>query len=156
METFWKLKSEKMALDTGVLMEYIVKRAPYRRKVLALFESAAEGNIKLYVSPITLSETIYVASRIYEASSIPNPNEEALKYVEWLKDKMSVINVTEEVMTRAGELKKELRIALPDCYVIATAEQVEASPLFRKVEREMKPVLSKLEELGVLFLDRIE
>ncbi len=100
METFWKPKSERMALDTGVLVEYIVKRAPYRRKVIALLESAAEGNIKLYVSPITLSETIYVASRIYEASSIPNTNEEALKYIEWLKDKISVVSITEEVMTR--------------------------------------------------------
>jgi len=31
---------------------------------------------------------------------------------------------------RAGELKKALHIALPDCYVIATAEKVDAIPLF--------------------------
>ena len=146
---------ERMVLDTGVLVEYIVKRAPYRRKVANLFRGADRGSIKLFMSPITLSETLYVASRIYEASSTPNPNEEALKYVEWLKGRVSVVSVTEEVAERAGELKKELRVALPDCYVIATAELIEASPLFRRVERQMKPVLDRLEELGALFLDRI-
>ncbi|MDK2384519.1 MAG: hypothetical protein QI199_06915 [Candidatus Korarchaeota archaeon] len=65
------------------------------------------------------------------------------------------VNITEEIEKRAGELKKELHLALPECYVIATAELIKGSPLFRRVEKEMEPVLDKLEELGVLFLDSI-
>ena len=155
MGTSSRAEPERIVLDTGVLVEYIVKRAPYRHKVVDLFKNADEGNIKLFMSPITLSETLYVASRIYEASSTPDPNEEALKYVEWLKGRVSVVSITEEIAKRAGELKKELRMALPDCYVIATADHIEGSPLFRRVEREMEPFLDRLEKLGVLFLDLI-
>ncbi len=155
MEESPRARPERIVLDTGVLVEYIVKRAPYRHKVVKLFSDADGGNVRLFMSPITLSETLYVASRIYEASSVLNPNEEALKYVEWLKVRISVARITEETAKRAGELKKELRIALPDCYVIASAELMGGSPLFRGVEREMEPVLDKLEELGVLFLDSI-
>ena len=150
-----ELTLKRIVLDTGVLVEYIVERAPYRFKVGKLFEKAAEGMVSLYVSPITLSETLYVASRIYVASSLSNPNEEALNYMGWVKSRLNIVGITEDVVVRAGELKKVLRLALPDCYVIAVAEEIDATALFRSVEREMKPVLSKLEELGVAFLSQL-
>ncbi len=150
------LKGEKLVLDTSVLVEYIVKRAPYRFKVEKLFKEAIKGEVELYVNPITLSETLYVASRIYEAASVPNPNEEALNYITWLKGRINIIEITEEVAVKAGELKKTLHIALPDCYVIAVAEKINAIPLFKRIEKEMKPILNKLKELKVKFLDQIQ
>lgn len=39
-------------------------------------------------------------------------------------------------------LKKRMGIALADCCLIATAEEVDATPLSKKVEDGMKPVLS--------------
>jgi len=146
-------RTRKIVPDTGVLAEYIIEKAPYRAKAEKILREAATGNIELLLTPITLSETLYVASRIYEAASLPRPNEEALNYILWLKTIAKTVEADEETAIRAGELKKTLRIALPDCYVIAAAEKTGATPLFRKPEEEMKPVLGELKRLGVKFLD---
>jgi len=147
---------EKLVLDTSVLVEYIVLRAPYRPKVGRLFDKASTGEVKLYVSAVTLSETFYVASRIYQIAKVVDPNVEALDYVEWIKKRAQVVEVDEDIALRAGELKKLLHIALPDCYVIATAEVVEATPIFKRAERVMEPILNNLRKLKVKFLDEVE
>ena len=147
---------KKLVLDTSVLVEYIVSKSPYRPKVVKLFDRASKGELELYVSAVTLSEVLYVATRIYQVSGAVDPNREALNFVEWIKKRTNVVNVDEAIASRAGELKKLLHIALPDCYVIASAETVNAAPLFRKVEEEMVPVLSNIKKLGVKFLDEIE
>jgi len=120
-----------------------------------LFDKAGRGDLKLFVGTVTLSETIYVASKIYQAAGLENPNIEALYFVEWIRGRVKVMSINEDVAMRAGELKKQLRIALPDCYVISVAEAINAKPLFRKQESEMTSVIDRLEELGVLFLDKI-
>ena len=52
-------------------------------------------------------------------------------------------------------MKKALRIALPDYYVIATAEKANAIALFKRMEKEMKHIFDDLERLGVKFPDQI-
>jgi len=103
-----------------------------------------------------LSEILYVASRIYQAAKIDEPNNKALDFIEWVKNKVKIVNVNESIALRAGEIKKQFRLALPDCYVIATAEDMDAKPLFRKIEEEMKPVLGELRRLGVEFLEEMQ
>ena len=147
---------ERLVLDTGVLIEYIVLRSPYRPVVAKLFEEATAKKLELYVNAITLSETLYVASRIYRAAKVSKPNREALDFIEWIMSKARVVDVSTDIALRAGKLKKRLRIALPDCYVLATAQAVGATPLFRKPEEEMRPVMNELRELGVKFLDEIK
>ena len=147
--------SRKFSLDTSVLIEYIVKSAPYRLKVVELLEKSATGEFELYLSPIILTEALYIASRVYEIAGEENPNESALNYVTWIKKRCNVIDIDDFISMRAGELKKALHIALPDCYVIATAEKVDAIPLFKKIEKKMKPVSEILKKLRVKFLDQI-
>ncbi len=150
-----KYSNEKFVLDTSVLIEYIIKRAPYRKKVEEIFNKSIQGEIKLYVPTTTLSELIYVASRVYKAANISEPNKEAINYAEWIKINTTIIEITEEIALKAGELKKELRIALPDCYVIATAQKMKATPLFKRKEKEMIKIEDKLRKLGVKFLNEI-
>ena len=64
---------ERFVLDTSVIVDYIVLRSAYRPKVVKLFDKVLRSELELYVSPITLSESLYVASRIYEASGIKDP-----------------------------------------------------------------------------------
>lgn len=45
---------------------------------------------------------------------------------------------------------------MQDCYAIASAEAVKATPLFKKLEEEMKPIISELRSLGVKFLEEIK
>lgn len=68
--------------------------------------------------------------------------------MEWIRRRAKVVGVDEDIAIRAGELKKRLRIALPDCYVIALAEVIEAKPVFRMVRRKIEPVLDELKRLG--------
>ncbi|RLG60897.1 PIN domain nuclease [Candidatus Geothermarchaeota archaeon] len=149
-------KEDKLVLDTGVFIEYIVRRALYRSVVERLFTKAVVGRIKLYTTSVTLSETLYIASRIYEAASEEDPNRLAADYIKWIRERVSVIEVSNEIIFSAGELKKTLHLALPDCYVIASASAVDGIPLFRSIEREMKPVLNKLKTYGVKFLEELE
>jgi predicted nucleic acid-binding protein len=76
--------------------------------------------------------------------------------VEWVRSRTQIVSVDESIAIKAGELKKQLHIALPDCLVIASAEAIKAAPLFRKPEEEMKPSMSTLRQLGVKFLGEIE
>ena len=147
---------KRLVLDTSVLIEYIMAKAPYRLKVEELFRAAREGRVELYVNTLTLGEVLYVASRVYKAAGVSNPNAYALDYVEWLKTRVNVVDLTENIALMAGEFKKKLRIALPDCVVLATARELNATPVFRGPEKEMKHVLGELEKLGVLFLSQLE
>jgi len=146
---------EMLVLDTGVLVEYIVEKAPHRRKVEQLFAGIEAGEVQLYMNPITMSETLYVASRIYEAAGLKDPNEEAIKYLNWVRKRVRLFGIYDETAIRAGELKKELRLALPDCYVLATSEEMGATPLFAKPATEMYPILGRMRELGVRFLEEV-
>jgi len=146
----------RLVVDTSILIEYIVKSAPHRGRVVGLFEKASSGEFELYVSPITLSEALYIASRIYGMAGARDPNGDALDYILWVKGRTRVAKVDEDLAIRAGELRKLLGISLPDCYVIATAEAVEAIPLFKGVEREMEPILTGLKGLNVEFLEGFE
>ena len=144
--------TEKIVLDTSIVVEYVILRSRHRSKVIELFEKASRNEVILYVTPVTLSEVLYVVSRIYRVAGVPDPNREALDFIEWLSSRVKTIEIGRDVAIRAGELKKKLRIALPDCYVIAVAEKLGATPLFKKVEEEMEPVISELESLGARFL----
>ncbi len=111
--------AEKLVLDTSVIIEYIIKNSPYKPLIDKLFEKAENNELKLYLTPITLSELLYVASRIYKAAGIKEANREALNSAYWVASITNIIHPSIEVALEAGELKKKLRLALPDCYVIA-------------------------------------
>ena len=146
----------RLVLDTSVLVDYIVLKSPYRTKVAKLFNKASTDKLELYINTVTLSETLYVASRIYQAADAENPNREAADLIDWIKNRAKIIIVDEAIALRAGELKKQLHIALPDCNVISSAEAVYATPVFKNVEEEMKPVIEKMRKLNVKFLDEMK
>lgn len=143
---------EKYVVDTGVLVEYIVGDSSHRSAVADLLEGVLKKIADLYVTPITISEIIYVASRLYELAGVEKPNEEALDFVNWLTLRVKVVEVTPDIAVEAGELKKKLRIALSDCYVIATAIKLQAKAFFLRPEKEMHEKIEMLRELPLAFL----
>ncbi|MEM2293980.1 MAG: hypothetical protein QXX41_11965 [Nitrososphaerota archaeon] len=66
------------------MIEYIVKGSPYRGAVKKMLDDVLAKVAELYLTPITVSEIIYVAARIYELAGIEKPNEEVLNFIEWL------------------------------------------------------------------------
>ncbi|MEM2739987.1 MAG: PIN domain-containing protein [Candidatus Bathyarchaeia archaeon] len=143
---------EKYVVDTSVLVEYIVRGSPHRSAVEKLLDDALKKIVELYVTPITISELVYVASRLYELAGVEKPNEEALNFAEWLTAKVKVAEVTLDIAFEAGDLRKKLRIALSDCYVIATAIKLQMKALFLKPEEEMLDRIKELRELPIVFL----
>ena len=146
---------QRLVVDTSVVIEYVNEAGELHEKAVRLFEKAIIGDVELYATPLTLSEVLYVASRVYQAAGVTDPNGEAVRLARWLAGIARVVSLDERIALRAGELKKMLRISLADCYVIATAEALGATPLFRHAEAEMKPILAELRRLGVKFLDEI-
>ena len=144
-------------VDTGVLIEYLDESSPLARKVEALFEDAIKGEVVLHTVSSVIAELLYVAHRFYAMMKIPEPNRRAYEYLAWLQHYVGlrVISLDDRLALEVGELKKALRIALTDCAVIACARRINATPLFRRIEREMEPVLAELKRLGVAFLEHI-
>ena len=143
---------DEYVVDTGVLVEYIVRNSPLRGKVSSLLDDAGRGRVKLYVPVTTLSELLYVSSRIYAIAGIRDSDTAALVFIDWLKTRVELVGVDENIALMAGELKKMYRLALPDCIVLAVAEKYGTRPLFRKVEKGMKQYERELRDRGVVFL----
>ena len=144
-----------MIVDTGVLIEYINEAGKYHEKVRKLIESGSSDS--LLVTPITLSEVLYVSYRVYKAAGLSEANDYAREFVEWLLSRLKVTEVNHEIVVKAGEIKKKYGIALLDCYVIATADYLKDKALFKK-EKEILQVLDRIRnDLGdvVAFIDEI-
>ena len=147
----------RYVVDVSILAEYIVAKSPYRERVTKLLHRCERGEIELYLPSINLSELIYVTARIYAWAGSDNPNEETMNYVSYLRGiGVRVLSPDERAVIKAGELKKELRLSLADCYILATAERLGAVPLFKRVEDEMKQIESKLRKQGLKVLDELE
>lgn len=80
----------------------MVLRSPYRAKAAKLPGKTLAGELKLYIGATTLSETLYVASRIHQATSTDNTNEEALDIAEWVKSRAQAANKDETLRRGRG------------------------------------------------------
>jgi len=83
----------RLVLDAGILVEYIVAGSPYREFVEDLFSKSKRGELELYVSAVTLAEVLYVASRIYSAAGVEDPNREAENFATWIASRARIVNV---------------------------------------------------------------
>ena len=147
------LKIGRLALDTSVIVEYIVEGSEFEELVSKLLEGRL--NVELYVNPVTLSEVLYVAERIYRVAGIKNSNARALEFILWLENKVKMVEVDEFLWKTAGEIKKIFHISLPDAYAIATGIKIQGKTLFRKAEKEMEKKKEELMKKGVIFLDEL-
>jgi len=144
---------ERLALDTSVLIELIIAGSPYRDYVENLFLKSRRGEVELYVNTVTLAEVVYVAARIYKLAGVRDPNAEAERFTAWLSYKAKIVEVDTRLAKLAGELRKKLGIALPDCFTIALANTINGKALFKRIEREMRDVVEELRKLNVIFLE---
>jgi predicted nucleic acid-binding protein len=130
----------------------MVENAPGREKILGVFNRARVGEVKLYLVHPVISEVVYVASRIYKVLGFKEHNKLALDLVTWISSFTNIVEIALEAAIRAGELKKELGLALTDCYVLAVAENLGSKALFFKVEEEMKRKINLVKKLPVEFI----
>jgi len=148
------LKNKSYVLDTSVIIEYIDEDSPYRKNIEKLFKHIVNRSVESYISSVTLSEILYVATRIYKEAGSESPNEDAKNFVLWLwrHPYINIVEATPEISLEAGEIRKSIKISLINCYVIATAKILGISPLFLKPEKEMEKYKEKLKEYNIKFL----
>lgn len=149
-----KKKKFSAVIDTGVLVEYINEESEHHEKVKELIDSSDNS---LFITPVSLSEVLYVSYRIYKAAGLNDANNHAKEFVKWLSFKLNVTDINQDIIIEAGEVKKKYGIALPDCYVIATANNLRVKALFKK-EKEIIQIIDKLrKDFGYLvnFIDEI-
>lgn len=146
------MNSSRYVVDTSVVVERVIQGSPFKERIERLFEDARRGSVSLYVTLPTLSEVLYVASKIYALAGIEDPNREAVLLTLWLTARANTVQLAEDAALRAGELKKILGLALVDCYAIAAAEQLGCKALFLKPEKEMLKKRELVEQLPIEFL----
>ena len=103
-----------------------------------------------------LSEVLYVAKRVYERTGVLDPKRKAIRLVKWLYQhpNIRIVGRSFRIIILAGLIKAKYRLALSDCYVLASAKLFKAKPVFRKKEKEMLKHINRLRRLyGVIFLD---
>ena len=72
---------DRHVVDSSIFIEYLIADSPCRDKIKKLFTKSREGSIELYVTTPSISETLYISSRLYRASGFEEPNSEALNYI---------------------------------------------------------------------------
>ncbi len=146
-------------VDTSVFIEYLEEESPLAKKAELLLNKAVNGEVELHTTSLVASELLYVASRLYRSVGIPEPNQKAYEYLIWLINYVGVkvVDIDYNLAVRMGELKKKLKLSLTDCSVIAYADMLGAIPLFKRVEREMAPILNELKrEVKIAFLEELD
>jgi len=71
-------------LDTSVIIEYIDRGGEYHEQAKVVFDAILLGKLKAIIPHPILSETYYVATRVYETLRLEQARERAIKLVEWL------------------------------------------------------------------------
>ncbi len=138
----------KVTLDTGVIIEFIDLKGKFHEQAAALLDSITKGQLEAILPHPVLTETFYVAAKIYAATGADNPLEKAAKLVTWFYHlpAATVCGEQVELALEAGRVKHCYRLALTDCYVLAASRIYHARPIFRKREHEMIKMMEKIEE----------
>ncbi|HNE28901.1 MAG TPA: PIN domain-containing protein [Saprospiraceae bacterium] len=55
---------ERVLLDTDVILDYLLKRPPFDKDTLALFQWAEQGRLEIGVSALSFSNIFYIANKI--------------------------------------------------------------------------------------------
>ena len=143
-------KVSKAAVDTGVFVDYLDRKAPYHEAARTLINSL--GQLEIILPSITLTEICYVSARIFKAAGVKNAFEKSVEFVEWLYSHPAVRVVDGlDLSVEAVKLKLQYGIALADCHILALSKLEECKAVFRKREREMPEEIEK--DFNVIFLE---
>ncbi len=140
---------ERVVVDTGVFIDYIVENSPTHDKAVNIIEG---GTYEIYVNPITLSEVFYISYRIYREAGEQEPEILSYQLVKWITAKFRTAEINEELAILAGRLKANLHIALPDCFTIASAIHLGGIAVFKKEKEILNAIKGSELEKVVRFL----
>ena len=145
-----------VALDTGVIAEYVNLGGSLHREAEAVIRSVLNGTLMAIIPHTVLAETYYVTFRIYQKLGLDDAGNRAERLIEWLhrSPNISLAEPSLELAVLTGKIKGKYGLALTDAYVLAVAKIYKGKAVFRSKEREMIPILSDLiKDYGIVFLE---
>ncbi len=148
--------SRNVALDTGVIAEYIDLTGALHQQAEAVIGSVRLGKLTAIITHPTLAETYYVSLRIYEKLGLAGSEQRSHELLTWLysSPNFKVAEPTLRLAILAGQIKTNFQVALTDAYVIAASQIHNGKPLFRKREDKMTKNLSRLKkDYDITFLE---
>jgi len=150
---------KKVAVDTGVWIESLAIGSTYFDLASEIVERINREEIKAIITPLTASETYYIAYKVYKQSGLNEKTAvtKAEKLFNLLYSHRNIKIVLNKIITlKASEIKRKYNIALSDAYLLAAAKHEKATPIFRNIEKEMNPHLKELKnKYKIIFLSEI-
>mgnify|MGYP000038164652 CR=1 FL=1 len=146
----------RIVLDTSVIIEYIDRKGILHEQAKIIFNAILKGKLAAIIPHPVLSETYYVATRIYRFLGLNEPEQRAVKLVEWLYHlpTISIRGLDLDLVVEVGLVKMKYGLALTDCYVLASSKVYGGKAVFKKREREMLKHISEIEKnYQVVFLE---
>jgi predicted nucleic acid-binding protein len=146
----------KAVIDTSVIIEYIDRKGELHEQAKQIISTLLTNKLEGVVPHPTLAETYYVTTRLYRALGLENPQINAIKLIEWLYRLPTILipNLDLSLAIEVGKAKLSYRLALTDCYILATSKLFNCTALFKKREREMVDQLDDMQKnYQLVFLE---
>ena len=89
---------KKVFLDTNVLLDFLLDRAPFNNDIAEIIEYSTTGSFQICVSSITITDTNYIIGRSEGSRSANKKTKRILELV-------TVENFGESVVTKASNSK---------------------------------------------------
>lgn len=145
------------------MVEFIDEAGDFHFEATAVLESVLSGKLTGLVAHPVFTELFYVASRLYEKLGTKNgllPESKAGALLKWMFNSPNIVvpDNNLDLALAAGRIKQKFALALPDCYVLASAKLNECKAVFKSIESEMNKgdklhKIKKDEKVELIFLD---
>lgn len=138
----------RASIDTSVIIEYIDEEGECHEQAEAVFSAILAGKIEAIIPHSILVETYYVTARIYQKLGVRNPKATATKLIEWLYrlPTVTIADTSLNLALEVGKIKLRYKLAITDCYVLATSKIYNCTALFKKPEKEMLKNINQLKK----------
>jgi len=145
LKSFLGTVGKRIVIDTGILYEILsgTKNGAIFKDMLFSSPEIADH----WITDLGFSEIYYLLCRSLKEDDLNKAINEITNLVD--------ISSITDLKTRAGHIKCEFPISLPDCFNIALAEKIHGKSLF-KHENEINKALEKTnEKIGsyIVFID---
>ena len=127
---------ERVALDSSVLIEIVAGSHSVKR----LVEDIARGLIEAYTSSLNMVEVLYITCRMWG-------KEEALRrFSKLLESRMIAVVDLESLLFEIVECKCKIPLSLGDCATLALAKKHRLTPLFLRMEKDLRTAGGRIRE----------
>ncbi len=117
-----------VTIDTSPWIALLAQEVDRAEHVLRLLEQAERGEIKVFVSTVTITETVKGPAA---ADQLMTEDQEAV-FVEYMDNSfITLVSVDPVVASRARDLRRQIRwLKTPDAMIVATALVTRSASLY--------------------------